>query len=81
MGEWAIFGGVGVIALWSILTTSFCARKCNFVYHIKQEYRIRLFENRVLSVFGPEVEKVRGGWRKELHDLCYYSNISYVLVT
>jgi hypothetical protein len=41
---------------------------------LKEESRLRVFENRVLrKIFGPKREEVRGEWRKlhneELHDL------------
>jgi hypothetical protein len=38
-----------------------------------EEHRLRVFENRVLRIFGPKRDGVRGGWRKlhneELRDL------------
>jgi hypothetical protein len=41
---------------------------------LKEEYRLRVFENRVLRrIFGPKRDEVTGGWRKlhkeELHNL------------
>jgi hypothetical protein len=41
---------------------------------LREEHRLRVFENRVLSrIFGPKREEVMGGWRKlhneELHNL------------
>jgi len=40
---------------------------------LREERRIRVFENRVLRVFGPKRDKVTGKWRKlhneELSDL------------
>jgi hypothetical protein len=44
---------------------------------IKEEHRLRVFENRVLRIiFGPKSGKIIGGWRKmhneELHD--FYSS-------
>jgi hypothetical protein len=44
---------------------------------LRDEHRLRLFENRVLRrIFGPKRDGVTGGWRKlhneELRDL-YYS--------
>jgi hypothetical protein len=40
-----------------------------------EEYRLRVFEKRVLrKIFGPKKEEVTGDWRKlhneDLHDLC-----------
>jgi hypothetical protein len=42
---------------------------------LREEHRLRLFENRVLRrIFGPKRDEVTGGWRKlpneELHNLC-----------
>jgi hypothetical protein len=41
---------------------------------LREEHRLRVFENRVLRrIFGPKMEKVAGGWRRlhneELHNL------------
>jgi hypothetical protein len=46
---------------------------------LREEHRLRVFENRVLSeIFGPERDEVMGEWRKlrsgELHNL-YLSRI------
>jgi hypothetical protein len=48
---------------------------------LREEYRLRVFENRVLRrIFGPKRDEVTGGWRKlyneELHGL--YSSPSIV---
>jgi hypothetical protein len=50
---------------------------------LKEEHRLRVFENRVLRrIFGPKRDEVTGGWRKlhneELHGL--YSSPSIVRV-
>jgi hypothetical protein len=50
---------------------------------LRQEHRLRVFENRVLKrIFGPKRGEVTGGWRKlpneELHGL--YSSPSIVRV-
>jgi hypothetical protein len=50
---------------------------------LREEHRLRVFENRVLRrIFGPNRDKVTGGWRKlhieELHGL--YSSPSIVRV-
>jgi hypothetical protein len=41
---------------------------------IREEHRLRVFENRVLKIFGPKRDEVTGEWRKlyneELRDLC-----------
>jgi hypothetical protein len=41
---------------------------------LREEHRLRVFENRVLrKIFGPKKDGVKGGWRKlhneELHNL------------
>jgi len=40
---------------------------------LRDEHRLRVFENRVLRIFGPERDEVTGEWKKlhngELHDL------------
>jgi hypothetical protein len=41
---------------------------------LREEHRLRVFENRVLTrIFGPKRDEVTGGWRKlhneELHGL------------
>jgi phosphoribosylamine-glycine ligase len=40
---------------------------------LREEHRPRVFENRVLRIFGPKKDKVRGEWRKlhskEFNDL------------
>jgi hypothetical protein len=41
---------------------------------LREEYRLRVFENRVLRrIFGPKRDEVTGGWRKlhneELHNV------------
>jgi hypothetical protein len=39
---------------------------------LREEYRLRVFENRVLRIFGPKKDEVTGGWRnlhsEELHN-------------
>jgi hypothetical protein len=43
---------------------------------LREEDRLRVFENRVLRTFGPKRDEVTGAWRKlhneELHNL-YFS--------
>jgi hypothetical protein len=40
---------------------------------VRAEYKLWVFENRVLKIFGPKRDEVEGGWRKlyneELHNL------------
>jgi hypothetical protein len=50
---------------------------------LREEHRLRVFENRVLRrIFGPKRDEVTGGWRKlhnkELHGL--YSSPSIIRV-
>jgi hypothetical protein len=50
---------------------------------LREEHRLRVFENRVLrKVFGPRRDEVTGGWRKlhddELHNL--YSSPSVIIM-
>jgi hypothetical protein len=30
---------------------------------LREEHRLRVFENRVLGIFGPKRDEVTGGWR------------------
>jgi hypothetical protein len=50
---------------------------------LREEHRLRVFENRVLRrIFGPKRDEVTGGWRKlhneELHSL--YSSPSRIII-
>jgi len=51
---------------------------------LREEHRLRVFENRVLRrIFGPERDEVTGAWRKlhkeELNDLyCSASNVQVI---
>jgi hypothetical protein len=51
---------------------------------VREERKLRLFENRVLRrVFGPRKDEVTGEWRKlhneELNDLYFFPNIVWVV--
>jgi hypothetical protein len=53
------------------------------VLTLREEHRLRVFENRVLRrIFGPKRDEVMGGWRKlhneELHNL--YSSPSTIRI-
>jgi hypothetical protein len=47
---------------------------------LREEHRLRVFENRVMRIFGPKRDEMMGGWRKlhdeELHNL--YSSPSII---
>jgi hypothetical protein len=49
---------------------------------LREEHTLRVFENRVLRIFGPKRDEMTGSWRKlhneELHDL--YSSPSIIRV-
>jgi hypothetical protein len=49
---------------------------------VREEHKLRVFENRVLRIFGPKRDRVTGGWRKlykeELHNL--YSSPSIIRI-
>jgi hypothetical protein len=50
---------------------------------LREEYRLRVFENRVLRrIFGPKRDEVTGGWRElrneELHNL--YSSLGIITI-
>jgi hypothetical protein len=50
---------------------------------LREEYRLKVFQNRVLRrMFGPKRDEVTGGWRKlhneELRDL--YSSPSIIII-
>jgi hypothetical protein len=52
---------------------------------LREERRLRVFENRVLrKIFGPKKNKVMGQWRKlhneELRDLYEYSSPSIIRI-
>jgi hypothetical protein len=51
---------------------------------LREEYRLRVFENRVLrKIFGPKRDEVAGDWRimhnEEIYDLYYSPNIIPVI--
>jgi hypothetical protein len=47
---------------------------------LREKHRLRVFENKVLRIFGPKRDEVTGGWRKlhneQLHNL--YSSPSTI---
>jgi hypothetical protein len=38
---------------------------------LREEQRLRVYENRMLRIFGPKLEEMLGGWRKLLHEKSY----------
>jgi hypothetical protein len=48
----------------------------------REEHRLRVFENRVLGIFGPKRDEATGDWRKlhneELHN--FYSSPSIIRI-
>jgi hypothetical protein len=52
---------------------------CCSVLVLREEHILRVFENRVLRIFGPKRDEVTGGWRKlhneELRNLYFSPNI------
>jgi len=50
---------------------------------LREEHRLRLFENRVLRIFGPKRDVVTGEWRKlhheDLNDVYSSPNIVWVV--
>jgi hypothetical protein len=49
---------------------------------LREERRLRVIENRVLRIFGPKRDEVKGEWRKlhdELNDLYSSLNIVWVI--
>ena len=49
---------------------------------LREERRLKVFKNRVLRIFGPKRDEVRGEWRKlhkELNDLYCSPNIFWVI--
>jgi hypothetical protein len=51
---------------------------------LREEHRLRVFENKVLRrIFEPKRDEVMGGWRKlhneDLHDLCCSPSIIKIM--
>jgi len=56
----------------------------SLVCQLREECKLRVFENRVLRrIFGPKRDDVTGEWKrlhnKELNDLCSSPNIIWVI--
>jgi hypothetical protein len=61
-----------------------CSFSCSFLWHwsriLREEHRLRVFQNSVLSrIFEPKGDEITGGRRElhheELHNLYYSPNI------
>jgi hypothetical protein len=52
---------------------------------LREEHRLRVFENRLLRIFGPKLEEVAGGWRRlcneKFHNIYISPNIIRVIKT
>jgi hypothetical protein len=50
---------------------------------VREEHKLRVFENKVLRIFVPKRDGVTGGWRKlhneELHNLCSSPSIIKII--
>jgi hypothetical protein len=50
---------------------------------VREKHKLRVFEDRVLRIFGPKRDGVMGGWRKlhneELHNLCSLPSIIRII--
>jgi hypothetical protein len=50
---------------------------------VREEHKLRVFENRVLRIFGPKMDGLTGGWRKlhneELHNLYSSPSITRII--
>jgi hypothetical protein len=50
---------------------------------LREEHRLRVFENKVLRIFGPKRDEMMGGWRKlhneELHNLYFSRSITRMI--
>jgi hypothetical protein len=50
---------------------------------LREEYRLRVFENKVSRIFAPKRDEVTGGWRKlhneELQNLYYSPNVISII--
>jgi hypothetical protein len=69
------------------LTALYASTACygeNFTLTVREEHKLRVFENRVLRrIFGPNRDRVTGGWRElhneELHNLYSSPNIIRIM--
>jgi hypothetical protein len=73
------------VTLWDVQNYKFaCCYGCEiWSFTLREEYRLRMFKNRVLQIiFGPKRVEVTGDWRKlhnkQLHDLYCSPNIIWV---
>ena len=80
-----IYGSLGVKRLRYtelILPVVFCGCE-TWSLTLREERRLRMFENRMLRIFGPKRDEVKGKWRKlhneKLNDLYSSPNIVRVI--
>jgi hypothetical protein len=57
----------------------------NWSLILREEHILKMFENRVLRIFGPKRDEVTGGWRKlhseELHSLYSSPRINRMIMS
>jgi hypothetical protein len=46
-----------------ILLVVLCGKE-TWYFTLREEHRLRVFENSVLRIFGPRWDEVTGGWKK-----------------
>jgi hypothetical protein len=69
----------GILQKLTSLVSLFCCINITWSLTLREEQRLRVFENRLLRrIFGPKRDELTGGWRKlhneELYNLYFSSN-------